>query len=107
MSLLYFDYNTSLTTKERSYAIHWLKEKHFIFVYRDLISRETHIESWLRYLPRGNNIYNFQSDYCVFDRNMICGYFWDKHKNRFVNACMPSTKEVKYLKNFEIKSGIL
>lgn len=107
MSLVYFNCDTNLTTEERSYAIRWLKERHTILVYRDSVIRENLVEYWFRYLPRGNNIYNFQSDYCVFDRNMICGYFWDKHRNRHINACMPSTKEVKYLKNFEIKSGII
>lgn len=106
MALVYKDNCTNLVTKERSYAIHLLKQRHVISVYRDSVLDENYIEYWSRYLPKHNNFSSCDSSPLIhaLDTNMIWGNFKDKHRGRYwFNGCMPATKEVKYLKNYEVK----
>lgn len=106
MALVYKDDCTNLVTKERSYAIHLLKQRHVILVYRDSVLDENYIEYWSRYLPKHNNFSSCDSSLLIPapDTNMIWGNFKDKHRGRYwFNGCMPATKEVKYLKNYEVK----
>ena len=106
MALVYKDNCTNLVTKERSYAIHLLKQRHVISVYRDSVLDENYIEYWSRYLPKHNNFSSCDSSPLIHapDTNMIWGNFKDKHRGRdWFNGCMPATKEVKYLKNYEVK----
>lgn len=106
MALVYKDNCTNLVTKERSYAIHLLKQRHVISVYRDSVLDENYIEYWSRYLPKHNNFSSCDSSHLIHapDTNMIWGNFKDKHRGRYwFNGCMPATKEVKYLKNYEVK----
>ena len=106
MALVYKDNCTNLVTKERSYAIHLLKQRHVISVYRDSVLDENYIEYWSRYLPKHNNFSSCDSSPLIHapDTNMIWGNFKDKHRGRYwFNGCMPATKGVKYLKNYEVK----
>ena len=96
MALVYKDDCTNLVTKERSYAIHLLKQRHIISVYRDSVLDKNYIEYWSRYLPKHYNFSSCGSSPLIPapDTNMIWGNF---------KECMPATKEVKYLKNYEVK----
>lgn len=105
MALVYKDDCTNLVTKERSYAIHLLKQRHEISVYRDSVLDENYIEYWFQYLPKYNNFNSRGSSPLISapDENMIFGSFRDKHRGKYwFNGCMPATKEIKYLKNYEV-----
>lgn len=100
--LLYYVNKTKKFTLDRSYAIHLLKLGYTITVYRQIIRGDSLIEHWDRYLPRKTRMYRGRQ-YEAMDVNTIIGIYWDKHLYRWVCCRMPSTKEVKYLKNYRLE----
>lgn len=101
--LIYYDTSTQRHTSERSYAIYLLKQRHIIYVYRNMVRDDSVVEIWDKYLPKNNRCYHYGKWYENVDVSSIVGDFWDKHSNHWVCGCMPATQEILYLKNYRME----